>query len=67
MTDSETFLSRCLRGDLSIEDIDDCIFQWHQSDANCEIFEFLGMTKEEYFSWVKNPEIIKDILRSRSV
>ncbi len=41
---------------LSPEQIDKLIDIWHD-DANilCELWEFMGWTKEDYSKWVKGP------------
>lgn len=36
--------------------IDDKIDEWHKSDSNLPLHEFLGMTEEEYAKWVESKE-----------
>lgn len=39
------------------QDIDDLVDEWHQSDGNMTLAEFLGLTHEEYKNWVKTGEV----------
>lgn len=62
MSETTTFIEKCLNGDVLYEDIDDYIDIWHESDSDDELFEFLGMTREEYAIWVKNPDTLPQII-----
>ena len=33
--------------------LDDLIDEWHQSDSELSLAEYLGMTDEEYMDWVE--------------
>ena len=59
------FLDRCLSGDALIEDIDDYIDDWHQSDSDQSLPEFLGMTRNEYRLWGKDPNCLPYIVSAR--
>lgn len=37
--------------------------EWHNSDTDKEIYDYLGITREEYGKIVENPNNIKDIIR----
>ena len=39
---------------ITADKIDDYIDKWHSTDLEIPIYEFLGMTKEEYFKWVRH-------------
>lgn len=39
------------------ENIGDLIEEWHGSDSNQELHEFLGLTWEQYARWVKTDEL----------
>lgn len=41
-------------GIVQADRIDDYIDQWHETDLEVSIYEFLGMTKEEYFKYIKD-------------
>lgn len=58
----KTFIDLCLEGDADLTEIDDYVEAWHNSDEDIEIHTFLGMTLEEYFLWVENPNAIRMIL-----
>ena len=60
-----SFLDRCLSGDALIEDIDDYIDDWHQGDSDQSLHEFLGMTRDEYRFWVKDPNCLPYIVSAR--
>lgn len=62
-----TFIEYCITGKLSLDDIDDFIDIWHNSDTNINLHEFLGMTVEEYSNWVHNPDILSSIIESKKM
>lgn len=35
------------------KDINECVRAWHNSDSAMPIFEWLGMTEEQYGAWLK--------------
>lgn len=45
---------------MDIKNIDDKIDEWHNSESNLPLHEYLGMTKDEYVSWVKDSNLIKN-------
>lgn len=60
------FIEACLDGDALLEEIDDYIDQWHDSDTDEELYEFLGLTALEYNIWLlKGNSFIKSILMAR--
>lgn len=48
------FFDEYLAGQISGEQIDDAINEWHTSgpEVTCELHEYLGMSWEEYGLWV---------------
>ena len=59
-----SFIEKCINGDaLSIE-IDDYIHQWHTSNSNLEIYEFLGMTETEYALFVEDESYLGVIINA---
>lgn len=60
-----TFISLCLTGKLQPIDIDDFVEVWHTGAFKKEVWEFLGLTLEEYRHWVERPGSIKDIMEQR--
>ena len=46
-----TFVELLKQGKIDYKDIDDYIVEWHKGNSNKTIYEFLGMTKEQYFKF----------------
>jgi hypothetical protein len=51
----DTYIDKYLNGEIQMDEIDDFIEQWHESDSEKELHEYLGMTWEEYALWVERP------------
>jgi len=60
-----TFIERCLAGEADLEDIDDAVDSWHESDGTEPISAFLGMTADEYAVWVERPSSLGYIIYAR--
>ncbi len=56
------FISLCSRGEVLLEEIDDWVDKWHDSDQKNELHEYLGMSWTEYSSWVDMPESLPFIV-----
>ena len=56
------FIEMCMTGETHPDDIDNFVDEWHESDCNLPIHDFLGMTRDEYFSWVKDPDVLQHIV-----
>lgn len=54
-----------LRGDAMSDEIEDFVEAWHGSESNEEIYDFLGMTWEEYSLWMTDPDFIELIIYAR--
>lgn len=61
-TENKTFLELCVEGKESPSNIGNYVNKWHNGTDPREIYEFLGMTWEEYGLWVKNSKAIFDIV-----
>ena len=61
----KTFLERYMNGEVLAEDIDDFVDAWHQNSGEKEIFEYLGMTRDEYSIWLRDPDVLPHIARAR--
>ena len=59
------FIDLAVSGRVLPDEIEDFAEAWHTSDSTSEIFEYLGMTFEEYSLWVSDPESINLILSAR--
>lgn len=42
-------------------DINDFIDAWHTESFGFDIYNFLGLTREQYARWVQNPDSLKEI------
>jgi hypothetical protein len=62
-----TFIDHAIRGQvLDIDkEIDDAIEVWHTSNTGMELYEFLGLTREEYAKFVIKPSMLKSIIEAR--
>jgi len=58
------FIQKCLSGEATLDQIDDYIDEWHDSQSNETLASFLGMTEAEYALWVKNPGALQSIVNS---
>src|SRR4051794_32934853 len=60
-----TFVDLCLRGEALAEEIDGYVDAWHEGGTGQPIYDFLGMTREEYSLWVERPDSLTMILEAR--
>ncbi len=58
------FVKDVINADALLEQIDDYIEQWHESDTDLSIHDYLGMTEEEYFLWVEADFYLKYIIEA---
>lgn len=59
------FVELCLRGEVSVSEIEDFIDLWHDSNDKQTLPEFLGMTDSEYALWVEQPDSLDAIIFAR--
>jgi hypothetical protein len=59
------FFEKYLAGESAADAIDDFIDAWHQEPGGREIFEYLGMTQDEYGSWLRDPDALPQIAQAR--
>lgn len=60
-----TFLELYMNGQVLPEEIDDYVDKWHDDSGNQPIYEFLGVSKQEYFLWLRDPDVLPHIIRAR--
>ena len=61
-----TFIEKCMNNQETPENIDAYIEQWHNSQSNKSLSEFLGMTENEYTLYLEtNRDIINKIIKQR--
>lgn len=68
--EGNTYVTRVLAGDASYDDIEDYISAWHNAPddspaTELEVYEFLGLTWDEYRLWGEHPESLCFIFRAR--
>lgn len=56
------FITDCINGNALISDINQYIDNWHESASELSIYDFLGMTKEEYIMFVKDESYLNNII-----
>ena len=59
------FIQDCLRGKALLDDIDDYIDVWHASDSDLNLHDFLGMTNQEFHAWVRDPDVLPQIIKAK--
>lgn len=56
------FFEKYMNDEVTVDDLDDFLEEWHNSASNLEIDEYLGLTEEQYFAWCQDPEKLKQML-----
>lgn len=56
------FIQDCIDGNALIYEVDDYIDEWHDSDSDLSLSEFLGMTEKEYALFVEDESYIATIV-----
>jgi hypothetical protein len=60
-----SFIELCLQGRVLLDEIDDFVDAWHETDGKKPLHEFLGMKKSEYALWIRDPDLLAYIVKSR--
>jgi len=60
-------MDRYLSGEVEAEEIDDFVEAWHEGKHTVSLAEFLGMSDDEYWRWVKDANALPDIWAEREV
>ncbi len=58
------FIQKCIEGNALIDDIDDFVGSWHESDSSQPLHRFLGMTSSEYSLWIADPDVLPHIVNA---
>jgi len=65
-----TFMELYSEGHVTADEIDDFIERWHKLASvpghSIPLYEFLGMTRDEYEAWVHDASILPHILHART-
>ena len=56
------FVTACINADALLEEIDDYILQWHEADTNLPVYDYLGMTEEEYLLWLEDDSYLRYVI-----
>ncbi len=56
------FIENVINADALLDEIDDYIAQWHDADTDLSVYDYLGMTEQEYFLWLENDFYLKYIV-----
>src|SRR5437899_5671925 len=59
------FIEQVLEGEILETEIDDFVEQWHESNSQESLADYLGFTDEEYALWVEKPETLRSIILRR--
>jgi hypothetical protein len=54
-----------LAGRATLEDVEDYVDRWHESDDHRELHEFLGLDWDEYALWAERPHTLRHIVFAR--
>ncbi len=60
-----TFFDSYLSGEVLAEDIDDYVDRWHSESGKQQIYDFLGLSRDEYSLWLRHPDLLPQIARAR--
>ena len=63
-----TFMEAVLHDLVSADDVDDWVEVWRETPSLHEFTAlqvFLGLTLDEYTSWVRDPDVIHEIVEAR--
>jgi hypothetical protein len=60
-----TFIDLYILGQARPEDISESIDTWHSGSGDQPIYDYLGMTEEEYSEWLRDPDVLPHIVRAR--
>ncbi|QZA57162.1 hypothetical protein [Pseudomonas sp. 2hn] len=62
-----SFIDDCLAGYAFLDEIDDFVDEWHDGTAGVgqELYQYLGMTRDEYGFWMTTPSVLPYIISAR--
>lgn len=61
------YIQNCVNGVSRVDEIHDYIEQWHESDSNLTLFEYLGMTESEYIDFIADESNLIEIIKSKII
>ena len=64
---AKTFMEKYLLGEVEAEDVDDFVDEWHEGEYTTSLAEFLGLSDDEYWRWVKDANVLPAIRAAQEV
>ena len=64
---ARTFMERYLADEVDAEAIDDFVDAWHEGEYEVSLAEFLGLSEDEYWRWMKDANVLPAIRAEREV
>jgi hypothetical protein len=61
----DTFVAQALRGEATLDDVEEHVARWHESEDARELHDYLGLTWDEYALWAEQPSALRYILFSK--
>jgi hypothetical protein len=61
----KSFIELSLEGQVMLDEIDDYVDAWHDDPENQPLYKYLGMKKSEYSLWLRDPDTLAYIVKSR--
>ncbi len=58
-----TFVEDWKNGIAQTDQIDDYIDRWHTGNSGLPLATYLGLSREQYVQWLKDPEQLQQILQ----
>lgn len=65
MSSRRAFIDLCVEGKVAPDNIDDFVDQWHETPGGIALHDHLGMTLEEYSLWMRVPDALPYIIKTR--
>ena len=59
---SSNFVLDCLSSMDAMDNMDDYIEEWHNSDSSLPLHVYLGLTRAEYALWLQDPSQLTHII-----
>ena len=59
------FIQKCINGDALLEEVNDFIDSWHESDVDTPLHTFLGMSEQEYRLFVQDENYLAWIVAAQ--
>ena len=61
------FIEKCVQGQAMVFDIDEYLDEWHNVESDKTIYDFLGMTDDEYSWWIHDSNALQLIVMKHQI